>query len=122
MNNKTEQKAAPGASVAKAETKAVLTVVAEKEPKKTLDNVFSKLAELKRAERYHTEISGKISDLQNLNFEEGNRNQSLTIVDVEGNSFTVNSETFLNKVVDMLLDAANKKKAETEQYILTAQL
>jgi len=122
MSNKNTPQAAQGASVAKKEEATVLTVSSRKEHQKSLDSVISKLAELKKAEKFHGDISEKITGLQSLQFEEGNRSQSLTIVDIYGNNFTVYAEGFLTKVVQMLLEQANVKKTECEEYLLSASI
>ena len=122
MSNKTQPVAAQGASAAKEENKAVLTVVTEKKDKKDLETVLYKIAELRKAEKFHSDITGKIAELQGLEIEEGSKFQSLTIVDAAGTELKVYSASHIKKVIEMLIREATAKKQEVENYLLSASI
>jgi hypothetical protein len=109
-------------SIAKAEAAPTLTVSHSQAPVKSVDKVLANLAELKKAEQIYNTINERISDLMQMSFEEGNRDQSLIIKDTKGREFKTYADGFLKIVVSVLLEQAQARKLEAENYLINAEL
>jgi hypothetical protein len=120
MNTTVQNSPNGNVSAPKNETKEVKIIPVN--AAQTLDLSLKRIADASRMKKYLENINDRFQNIQELEFEDGHKLQSLKITDIHGQVFETPYYKIIDKVKSMLLEELKFEREKTIEQILNFNL